>query len=153
MTNNDILRRLRYTFSFNDNQMIELFAMGGITVTRQQVSNWLKKDDDDYFENINDKMLATFLNGFIISKRGENNNKPTVNEESLNNNVIFRKIKIALNLKDIDILSIISDGGINISKHELSAFFRAPGQQQYRKCNDQILRYFLKGLQLHYNLS
>ncbi len=153
MTNNDILRRLRYTFSFNDNQMIELFAMGGITVTRQQVSNWLKKDDDDYFESINDKMLATFLNGFIISKRGENNNKATIVEENLNNNVIFRKIKIALNLKDIDILSIISDGGINISKHELSAFFRAPGQQQYRKCNDQILRYFLKGLQLHYNLS
>ena len=46
MDNNDILRRLRYTFSFNDRQMIAVFAEADCEVTREQVSSWLKRDDD-----------------------------------------------------------------------------------------------------------
>ena len=43
MTNTDILRRLRYTFNFNDAQMIELFAHGNLETTRGTISEWLKK--------------------------------------------------------------------------------------------------------------
>ena len=46
MTNNDILRRLRYTFDFNDKKMIALFALADQKVTREQISNWLKKEED-----------------------------------------------------------------------------------------------------------
>ena len=68
----------------------------------------------------------------------------------MNNNTIFRKLRIALNLKDEDILEILKLVDIEISKHELSAFFRKPGQSQYRECKDQILRNFLRGMQMKY---
>jgi uncharacterized protein YehS (DUF1456 family) len=53
-------------------------------------------------------------------------------------------------MKAEEILEIIGLANFSISKHELSAFFRRPGHKHYRFCNDQILRYFLKGMQLKY---
>jgi uncharacterized protein YehS (DUF1456 family) len=49
-----------------------------------------------------------------------------------------------------EILSILSLADLNISKHELSAFFRRPDHKHYRVCKDQILRNFLTGLQIKY---
>lgn len=71
MTNNDILRRIRYTFNYDDSKMIELFQLMNYEVTLEQVKNWLKKDHDPQYQNIPDKQLALFLNGFIIEKRGK----------------------------------------------------------------------------------
>ncbi|WP_192349631.1 DUF1456 family protein [Algoriphagus sp. Y33] len=153
MTNNDIARSLRYTFDFNDFTMIEIIKSGGETVSRELVANWLKRDDDPEFEEMYDKELATFLNGFIILKRGKKDGEVPVAEKRLNNNIILRKLKIALNLKDEDILQILESVDRKISKHELSAFFRKPGQAQFRPCKDQILRNFLKGLQEKYRPS
>ncbi|WP_439489539.1 DUF1456 family protein [Algoriphagus sp.] len=153
MTNNDIARSLRYTFDFNDFTVIEIIKSGGETVSRELVANWLKRDDDPEFEEMYDKELATFLNGFIILKRGKKDGEVPVAEKRLNNNIILRKLKIALNLKDEDILQILESVDRKISKHELSAFFRKPGQAQFRPCKDQILRNFLKGLQEKYRPS
>ena len=150
MTNNDILRRLRYTFDFNDDKMIQLFRNGGAEVTRAEVSNWLKGDDHPEQAAIIDKELASFLNGFIIEKRGKREGPQPKPEKSLNNNMVLRKLKIALNLKDEDMLEILKLADLRISKHELSAFFRNPSQSQYRQCKDQILRNFLQGMQKKY---
>jgi uncharacterized protein YehS (DUF1456 family) len=151
MTNNDILRRIRYTFNINDTKMIQIFALADHQVTRVEISDWLKKDDDPAFRNISDKNLAIFLNGFINDKRGKKEGIQPIPEKRLNNNIIFRKLKIALNLKDDDILEILELVGMRISKHELSAFFRNPDQNQYRACEDQILRNFLHGMQTKYH--
>ena len=58
------------------------------------------------------------------------------------------KLKIALNLQAEDILAIMEKSDFRLSKHELSALFRKPGNRHYRECQDQFLRNFLKGLQL-----
>jgi len=150
MNNNDILRRIRYSFDFNDTKMMDLFGLGGREATRAEISDWLKKDDDPAFQNLNDKELAVFLNGMIIDKRGQKEGEIPKPEKRLNNNMVFRKLKIALSLKDEDILNILKLVDIEISKHELSAFFRNPEQPQYRLCKDQILRNFLHGLQVQY---
>ncbi len=150
MTNNDIIRRLRYSFDLNDSTMIKLFDLAGSKVNREQVSNWLKKDDDPLYKEIYDVELATFLNGFIIYKRGAQEGKKPINEKKLNNNTILRKLKIALNLKDIDMIAIFDLADMRISKPELSAFFRKPTQSQYRLCKDQFLRNFIHGLQIKY---
>lgn len=150
MSNNDILRRLRYAFNLSDSKMMELFASGGQEVTRAEVSNWLKKEGTEDYKGIYDKQLATFLNGFINDRRGKREGAQPKPEKTLNNNIIFRKLKIALNLKDEDILAIMELADFKISKHELSAFFRKPGQRQYRQCKDQILRNFIYGLQDKY---
>jgi uncharacterized protein YehS (DUF1456 family) len=150
MTNNDILRRLRFTFDFSDSKMIELFEKAGYRATRAEISDWLKKDDDPAHQPLADPELAMFLNGLIEEKRGKKEGAKPIIEFQLNNNTIFRKLKIALSLKDDDILAILELVDMRISSHELSAFFRNPTQKQYRPCQDQILRNFLHGLQVKY---
>lgn len=150
MTNNDILRRLRYTFDFSDSKMIDIFALADHQVTREQISNWLKKDDDPAYQSCNDTLLATFLNGLINEKRGKKEGSQPEPEKRLTNNIIFTKLKIALNLKSENVLEILALNGFRISQHELSAFFRKPGHKHYRECKDQCLRSFLKGMQLKY---
>ncbi len=147
MTNNDILRRIRYLFNYNDNKMMALFKMADHDVTEEEVINWLKKDEDALFEEITDKELAIFLNGLIIEKRGKREGPTPAPEDPLSNNMILRKLKIALDLKTDDILELYASINKKISKHELSAFFRNPNHKSYRPCMDQYLRYFFNALQ------
>lgn len=153
MNNNDIIRRIRYTFNFSDSKMIELFGLAGYQVTRAQISDWLKKEDDPECQALDDEYLAVFLNGLIIDRRGKKEGPQPEPEKQLNNNIILRKLKIALNLKDEDILNILELARFRLSKPELSAFFRNPGHNHYRECKDQILRNFLHGMQLKYSGS
>ena len=150
MTNNDVLRRIRYIFDLNDTRMIALFAIADHQVSREQVSAWLKKDDDPAYQECSDTELAIFLNGLINNKRGKKPGTQAEPEQSLTNNIILRKLKIALNLKDEDILAIMELADFRMSKHELSAFFRKPEHKNYRLCKNQILRNFLTGMQLKY---
>ena len=153
MTNNDILRRIRYTFDFSDSKMISLFALAGETVTREQISDWLKKDSHEDYKGLKDYLLATFLNGLINDKRGVKEGEPAPIEKELNNNIILRKLRIALNYVDEDMLAVMELADFRISKPELTAFFRRPGHKHYRICKDQILRNFLQGLQIKYRNS
>jgi uncharacterized protein YehS (DUF1456 family) len=150
MDNNDLLRRIRFAFDLSDSQMMDTFGQGNLPVTRAEVSDWLKKDDDPAFQKLNDHKLAIFLNGFINAKRGKKEGVEPVAETRLNNNIVMRKLKIALNLEDDDILALLAQAGMRISKHELSALFRKPDNNRYRACNDQLLRNFLNGLQHKY---
>ncbi len=150
MTNNDVLRRLRYVFDFDDSKMIAIFGQADHKVTREEISDWLKKDDDPKYQNCTDVTLATFLNGLINDKRGKKEGDQPKPEKKLNNNIIFRKLKIALNLKSEDVLELLLMAEFRLSKHELSAFFRKPDHQHYRVCKDQVLRNFLQGMQLKY---
>ena len=150
MTNNDILRRIRYAFDFSDAKMIAIFKAADHEVTREQISNWLKKEDDPAFQTCDDTQLAIFLNGLINDKRGKKDGPQPVPETRLNNNIIFMKLKIALNLQADDILEILGQVDQRISKHELSALFRRPDHKHYRECMDQLLRNFLNGVQLKY---
>jgi uncharacterized protein YehS (DUF1456 family) len=150
MTNNDILRRLRYTFDFNNTKMVAIFGLANHQVTRKQIQAWLKKDDDPEYVECSDNELAIYLNGLISEKRGKKEGPQAIAEKRLNNNIILNKLKIALNLQAEELLEIMTLTDFSLSKHELSAFFRKKGHKHYRECKDQILRRFLKGLQLKY---
>jgi len=150
MTNNDILRRIRYILDLNDDKMIAIFALADCKVTRAEISDWMKQEDNPDFKKLSDVKLATYLNGLINEKRGKREGPQPVAEKELTNNAIFMKLKIALNLQAEDILEIMDLSDFRMSKHELSAFFRKSGHKHYRECKDQILRIFLKGLQMKY---
>ena len=150
MNNNDTIRRMRFAFSLDDHAMMTLFKKGGYEATRAEVSNWLKKEEDTDFQVLKDVMLATFLNGFIVEKRGKKDGEEPVPEKRMNNNLVLRKLKIALSLDDTAMLEIFDLVGFHISKHEISAFFRNPTNSHYRDCKDQILRNFLVGLQMKF---
>jgi len=150
VTNNDVLRRIRYVFDFSDSKMMAIFALADHKVTREQVSAWLKGDEDPDFQKCRDVQLALFLNGLINDRRGKRAGEQPAPETRLNYNLILRKLKIALNLTAEDMLAIFELTNVRLSKHELSAFFRKPSHKNYRECQSQVLRNFLMGLQLKY---
>ncbi|KGJ96316.1 DUF1456 family protein [Colwellia psychrerythraea] len=153
MNNNDILRRLRYTFNFNDKQMVAIFASAGEEVNREQISQWLKKDDDSDFVALFDTKLAIFLNGFINEKRGKKPGPQAVPEKRLSNNIILTKLKIALNLQAEQIISLLEEVGFNLGKAELSAFSRKVDHKHYRECKDQVLRNLLQAIDKKFHVE
>lgn len=150
MTNNDVLRRIRYIKNYNDQEMIEIFNLANCNVSREEVSSWLKKDDHPEFQDLQDVLLATFLTGLINKYRGKKEGAPVIIEDSLTNNIIFRKISIAFSLRSEEVLDVLKLADFRLSKGELSAFFRKPDHKNYRECKSQVLRNFLQGLQIKF---
>lgn len=153
MKANDSLRRIRYILDYDDAQMISVFSEAEHRVTGAQIRAWLKKDDHPDYEECSDVQFALFLNGLINQKRGKKPGPHPEPEHKLNNNIVFRKLKIAFNLQAEDILELLLLADLRISKHELSAFFRNPEHKHYRDCKDQVLRNFLMGLQIRHRAS
>ncbi len=153
MTNNDILRRLRYTLNINDSTMIEIFKLADHEIEQSNLTGLLKKEDEEGFVNCSDDVLGYFLDGLILHKRGRKEIKPGETrkpDSRLTNNTILKKLRIALELKEDDMLEILKLDNVDISKSELMALFRKEGHKNYKECGDQFLRKFLKGLSIRY---
>ena len=153
MTNNDVLRRVRYIFDLKNADMLALFQLAEHKISLTQLSPWLKKDDDAEYKSMPDVMLATFLNGLINQKRGKREGPQLAPESKLTNNLILRKLKIALNYTSEQMLETLQAANFRLSAHELSAFFRKTDHKHYRACKDQVLRNFLTGLQLQHRAN
>lgn len=150
MDNNQILRKLRYIFDLRDAEVVESCALADYLTNEEEVVRWMKAEQDPELLPMSDHQLASFLNGFIVQKRGKSDKKLPAPEMTLNNNLILRKLKIALNLRTDDMIRIFEKSNRAISPHELSAFFRHPAHDKYRDCGDQYLRAFLWGMQEEY---
>nr|WP_049722965.1 DUF1456 family protein [Gilvimarinus polysaccharolyticus] len=150
MNNNDILRRVRYVFDFSDQTMLDIFKLGGKGVSKADLITWLAREGEADFVLCEDEKLARFLNGLIIKNRGPKSDEVPEPETRLSNNMVFRKLKIALNLQADDLIEILKLNEFTLSKHELSALFRRPDHKNYRECLDQVLRNFLDGMEKYY---
>lgn len=151
MTNNDLLRRLRYALNLKVEAIAVLCSLGGYEIKPIDVLKLLKKEEEPDFTACDASFMTAFLNGLIISRRGAQDPKPGLSngpETELDNNLILRKIRIALALNDQAMLEILKKAGVQISKSELSAMFRAKEQRNYKTCGDQFLRNFIRGLTL-----
>ncbi|MEZ8350267.1 DUF1456 family protein [Vibrio splendidus] len=147
MTNNEILRRIQHALNLKNAQIIKAIEQADVTVAHDQVINWLKDDNDKSCSTMKDKELAVFLNGFINLKRGKKEGVQPKPEAALTNNMIFMKLRIALNMKAEDVLDILEVVGISLSKYEIGAYFRKPENKNYKVCEDQLLCDFLNGVQ------
>jgi uncharacterized protein YehS (DUF1456 family) len=148
LTNNDILQLIAATFDLNNSAVIEIFSLADFKATDEQVTTWLKKDqDEESLISLTDPEMSVFLNGFINLKRGKRDGEQAKPQAFLNNNMVFQKLRIALNLKSEDIIDVFQLVDINFSKHEISAFFRKPGNKHYKDCRDNTLEKFLLGVQ------
>ena len=150
MTNNDFLRRFRYALNIKDNTMIQIFKKGNITLTREDVIDYLKRDTDDGFKKLSNNDLISFLDGLIIQKRGKREDGTPIPQVKVTknnlNNILLRKLRIALSFKSYDMIKIFKLGGVEISEGELSALFRSEDHKNYKECGDKYIRVFLKGL-------
>lgn len=169
MNNNDILIRIRYALNLKDGQMVKIFKLGGVEVTEEEVKKMLTKvkeefgfQDADSNETLpcNNKMLDAFLNGLITFKRGPQEKKSGQPENPVSitrrnniNNIVLKKLKIALSLTSEEVIDILGLAGVKISKGELSAVLRKEGHKNYKECGDRYLRNFLKGLAIQYRIT
>ena len=156
MTNNDILKRIRYVFNLSDSSVLKITKDGGKIISPSDLKAYYMNEEESGYKNCSNGILTAFLDGFIIYKRGfvpeklpgnsTNQNKSVKVPDVPRNNDIFRKLKIALKLKDTDILDIFKQVDFKISKSEINAFFRRREHKNFRECGDQILRTFIQGL-------
>jgi uncharacterized protein YehS (DUF1456 family) len=151
MINNDILRSIRYMLDLGDAKVVAIvqLADAGFPIAKEDVQAFLRKDDDPGYLECSDHVLAHFLDGLVVHLRGRNENlPPRPVEKRITNNLVLKKLRVAFELKDVDMHQVFADAGFPVSKPELSALFRQPDHHNYRACGDQMLRNFLKGLTL-----
>lgn len=147
MDNNFVLKKVRYALDLDDFQLIDIFKLGGLNLSRTEVCRYCAKFDDEAYQECDDATLQAFLDGLIIHRRGKPKDGVIIrSNEELDNNQILRKLRIALNYKDYEMLEVLKLDGMIFSKNQLSALFRAKDNHHYQPCKDQLLRKFLQGL-------
>lgn len=147
MTNNDVLRSVRYMLDLSDAQMVTILALADSEVSTDEIHAFLKKEEEEGFAACPDVIMGYFLNGLIYQRRGKSEDAPAPSiERKITNNIMLKKLRVAFDLKTTDITDILQLADFSVSQSEISAIFRKPGHKNYRECGDQILRNFLKGL-------
>jgi uncharacterized protein YehS (DUF1456 family) len=147
MTNNDLLRRLRYALNKNDLALAQITSKSGRETTEAEVINWLKLEDEEGYVDLPDVLLCRFLDGLIIEKRGPHpSGKVSEPLEVLSNNEILKKLRIAFNLKSDEMIAVFKKAEFDVSNAELGSFFRSAGHPKFVKCPEKVLRKFIKGL-------
>ena len=152
MSNNENLRRIRYALDLRDQTMIDVFAAADIEMTQERLLGLFKQEEAPGHEPFSNLLFGCFLDGLISTYRGKRTLKPGQKPPPptrINNNNVLRALKIALELREPDMLEIMALGGMRVSKNELSALFRKPDHRNYKACGDQFLRTFLTGLGKH----
>ena len=149
MIHNDVLRSLRYLLDVNDAKLTDIIKLGGLDVATTDIVSYLKTEEEEGFVRCPDEVIAHFLDGLVIFKRGKDESRPAQPVElPVTNNIIMKKLRVAFELKEDDLHAILKAADFPVSKPELSALFRKVGHNNYRPCGDQLLRNFLKGLTL-----
>jgi len=153
VTNNDILRRFRYALDISNPKMLEIFRVAGHEIEQTALLALLKKEGEEGFLDCSNSLLEGFFDGFITVRRGKQESvspKPATAGKERTNNIILRKMRIALEMKDEDMLAVMGLAGVTVTKSELGALFRGKEHKNYKECGDQFLRSFLNGLTNRY---
>jgi len=149
MINNDVMRSIRYMLDLSDGKVVELVHLADpdLPLSKEDVQAMLIKDDEPGYLECSNKVLAQFLDGLVFYRRGKDESRPArPPEKRVTNNVVLKKLRVAFELKDVDMHEILESAGFPVSKPELSALFRQPDHKNFKLCGDQLLRNFLKGL-------
>lgn len=145
MNNSELLFSIVQTLDLSTSQINESLTYGEIT-DQEVIDNVLQECDNETFE--------AFLNGFIVLKRGKEDEKPGAKKKAPLpikirkniNNVIVKKLKIAYSLTNEDLVEIFENEGVSMTKNELTTYFRKEGHKHYRRLEDYYLKNLLNGL-------
>lgn len=149
MNNNDVLRSIRHILNLSDSTVVDIFKLAQHPIDRATISGFLAEENDATNLPCADNVLTLFLDGLISYRRGKGDESPAQKNKvfpPLTNNSIFKKLRIAFDLKEDDLIELMSLAEYDTTKNELSAIFRKPGHKHYRECTDEFLMGFLVGL-------
>ena len=125
MINNDVLRSIRYMLDLSDSKVVEitLLADADFAIDKADVQAFLKKDEEvEGYAECSNAVLAHFLDGLVFHYRGRDQGlPPRPLEKRVTNNVVLKKLRVAFELKDVDMHQAFEDAGFPVSRPELSA--------------------------------
>lgn len=149
MRTNDIFRTITRAIAMDTQQIQALFAATDIELSDKEITNLLKTDYQPGFEAMPDYILLIFLNNLIDAKRGKKADAvvtPVAKHQKIANNEVLKKLRIAFNLQEQDVRDLFKLVTIELTKSDLSALFRKPGNGHFKACDDELLLDFIEGL-------
>lgn len=151
MKTNDILYKIQKALSLTQEEMIEAYKLADYKMAATHLDSLLKRRQDEDSKLCSYEELGVFLDGFVILKRGPSPKKENNDEiVELTNNLILKKLRIALELKEAETEIIFSLGEAELSKQQLASLFRKEGHKNFKECSDELLMAFLDGLDEFY---
>ncbi len=147
---NEILYKITKALNLNSDEIIKIYSLAHYNMKSLHLENLLKKSQDDDFEICNYEELGTFIDGLILFKRGESSKKRKDEVVELTNNLILKKLRIALELKENEIEIIFGLADVELTKQQLSALFRKENNKNFKLCSNETLMAFLDGLHEFY---
>ncbi len=97
---------------------------------------------------VDEASTLRFLDGVVEHRRGPGSGGRPPAPARVSNNLVLKKLRVALQLRDPDMLAVFTRAGVHLSRYELGAMFRAEGNKRFTRCSDERLLCFLTGLRL-----
>jgi len=151
VSTNEILYRIQKSLNLSLDDMLEAYKLEDYKMKDSHLNALLKRRLDKGFELCSYEELGVFLDGFITLKRGQSPKKENDDKTvELTNNLILKKLRIALELKENEIEIIFGLADMELSKQELKSLFRKENHKNFKKCSGELLLSFLEGLDEFY---
>jgi len=148
---NDILFKLKTALSIDNVNMIKAYALAEYEMKEEHLENILKRRQDTGYEDATYEELGVFLDGLVLLKRGPSD-KVTNEDETvaLTNNLILKKVRVAMELKEAELVILFALGEVSLTKRQIGSLFRKEGGKNFKECSDEFLMAFLDGLDEFY---
>jgi len=151
LNTNDILYKITKALSLSVEEILEAYSLENFEMDVSHLENLLKKRQDKGFKACSYEELGVFLDGLVTLKRGPSPKKTNEDENlALTNNLILKKLRVAMELKEPETEIIFGLGEATLSKQELKSLFRKETHKNFKACSDELLLAFLNGLDEFY---
>ncbi len=149
MKPSEIIIAIKEALNLNRAQIMHIYSLEDFAITIDRLDSILKNRSKKNSANATYEELGVFLDGLIQYKRGLT--KKEQNEEViLDNNLILKKLRVALNLKEFELEIIFELADFKISKTAIKDMFRSPTHPKFKECANKTLKAFLEGLNEFY---
>jgi len=148
---NDILFKLKTALSLTNKEVIKAYALAEYEMREERLNNILKRRQDKGYEEATYEELGIFLDGLVLLKRGPSDKVASNNEAvALSNNLILKKVRVAMELKERELVILFALAEVVLSKRQIGSLFRKEGGKNFKVCSDELLISFLEGLDEFY---
>ena len=153
LSTNEILYRIKKALNLSLEEMIEAYKLEAYEMESSHLEALLKRRLDKGFELCSYEELGVFLDGLVTLKRGPSPKKETDEAVELTNNLILKKLRIALELKEAETEIIFGLADIELTKQQLASLFRKETHKNFKPCSNELLMAFIEGLDEFYYIG
>jgi len=147
---NEILYRIKKALNLSEEEILKAYELEEYEMKASHLDALLTRRQDKSFQLCSYEELGVFLDGLVTLKRGPSPKNNENLEVTLTNNLILKKLRIALELKEAETEIIFGLADVTLTKQQLASLFRKESHKNFKKCSDALLIAFLEGLDEFY---